>query len=109
MTGMSMEYAALADAISEVRRVEAELDQGRTVLHRSFGGFLGGGWTGQAADSFRGGWDDWSAGVGEVLSSLSSIADLLEQHGRELRGLDDVVQGNVDGLHSRLGGTGGQY
>jgi WXG100 family type VII secretion target len=106
---MSMEYGPLADAIAEVRRVGGDLDHGRTTLHKSFGGFLGAGWKGQAADSFREGWDDWSTGVGDVLSALATIGDLLEQHGRELQGLDGSVQGHVGALHSRLGGSGGGY
>lgn len=109
MTSMSMEYPALARAVAEVRATAEELDRGRTALHRSFGSFLGGGWTGQAAESFVGGWDDWSEGVGSVLEALRSIADLLEQHGVDLRGQDEVSALTTSQLHSRLGETGGTY
>jgi WXG100 family type VII secretion target len=106
---MSMEYPALAQAVADVRATAEELDRGRTTLHQSFGSFLGGGWTGQAADSFVGGWDDWSNGVGSVLDALQSIAGLLEDHGRDLRTHDTLAESAVTDLHSRLGGSGGSY
>jgi len=104
-----MDHPALAQAVAEVRATAEELDRGRTTLHRSFGTFLGGGWTGQAAESFVGGWDEWSEGVGSVLDALQSIAELLEQHGRDVRTQDDVAALTTGQLHARLGGTGGSY
>jgi WXG100 family type VII secretion target len=106
---MSMEYPALAQAIADVRATAEDLDRGRTTLHSSFGSFLGGGWTGQAADSFVGGWDDWSDGVGSVLDALRSIASLLEDHGRDLQGRDGAAEWSVTNLHTRLGGSGGTF
>jgi WXG100 family type VII secretion target len=109
VTSMSMDYPALAHAISEIRATADDLDRGRTTLHGSFGSFLGGGWTGQAADSFVGGWDDWSEGVASVLDALRSIADLLEQHGTDVHLQDTVAALDQGHLHARLGGTGGSY
>ena len=106
---MSMEYPALAQAIAEVRATAEDLDRGRTTLHRSFGSFLGGGWTGQAAESFVGGWDDWSEGVATVLDALRSISDLLEQHGTDLRTQDVGSALSTSHLHTRLGESGGSY
>ena len=101
-----MEFPALADAIAEIRSTADELDRGRTHLHESFGSFLGGGWQGQAAESFVGGWDDWSSGVASVLDALGDMADLLEQHGRDVQAQDVDASWSVGRLHSRLGGTG---
>jgi WXG100 family type VII secretion target len=106
---MSMEFPALAQAVVDVRATADELDRGRTTLHASFASFLGGGWTGQAAESFVGGWDDWSRGVGTVLDALQSIATLLEDHGRDLQGRDDVAELSMADLHGRLGGSGGRF
>lgn len=106
MSSMSMEYSELANALAELRGVAAELDGGRKTLHDSFGGFLGNGWKGQAADSFRGGWEDWSTGVADVLGALRTMADLMEQQGRELKGLDAATHSSIAALHSRLGGDG---
>ncbi|HEX5089815.1 MAG TPA: WXG100 family type VII secretion target [Nocardioides sp.] len=106
---MSMHYADLARAISDVRETADDLDRGRTKLHTSFGSFLGGGWRGEAAESFVGGWDDWSDGVGTVLGALHSIADLLEAHGRDLRVQDGGAESSLSTLHSRLGGSGGGH
>jgi WXG100 family type VII secretion target len=106
---MSMEYAALAQAISDVRTTADDLDRGRTTLHQSFGSFLGDGWTGQAAESFRGGWDDWSDGVASVLDALQSIASLLEDHGRDLQAHDGGAELTMTNLQARLGGSGGTY
>jgi len=104
-----MDYPALAHAIADVRSTAEELDRGRTTLHQSFGSFLGGEWTGQAAESFVGGWDDWSEGVAAVLDALRSIADLLEQHGTDLRAQDAGSASTTSHLHTRLGVTGGSY
>jgi WXG100 family type VII secretion target len=104
-----MDYPALAQAVAEVRTTAEELDQGRTTLHQSFGAFLGGGWTGLAAESFVEGWDDWSEGVASVLDALGSIATLLEDHGRDLHGSDDAAEWSMTNLHTRLGGSGGNY
>jgi WXG100 family type VII secretion target len=106
---MSMEYAALANAISDVRTTADDLDRGRTTLHQSFGSFLGDGWTGQAAESFRGGWDDWAAGVASVLDALQSIASLLEDHGRDLQAHDGGTELTMTNLQARLGGSGETY
>jgi WXG100 family type VII secretion target len=106
---MSMDHGALAQAIAEVRATADDLDRGRTTLHRSFGSFLGGGWTGRAAESFVDGWEDWSEGVGSVLDALAGIADLLEQHGRDVQAQDLGASWAVGDLHSRLGGAGGSY
>jgi WXG100 family type VII secretion target len=106
---MSMEFPALAQAIADVRGTADDLDRGRTSLHQSFGSFLGGGWTGQAAESFVGGWDDWSQGVGSVLDALRSIAALLEDHGRDVQARDGVAEWSVTNLHTRLGGSGGTF
>lgn len=107
MSSMSMDHPALASAVADVRATADELERGRTTLHTSFGGFLGGGWTGQAADSFVGGWDDWSEGVGKVLEALQSIAGLLEGHGVDVRAQDAGAEAAAGHLHARLGGTGG--
>jgi WXG100 family type VII secretion target len=106
---MSMEYPALAQAISDVRATADDLGQGRSTLHQSFASFLGEGWTGEAAESFRGGWDDWADGVASVLDALQSIATLLEDHGRDLRAEDGHAELSMTNLHSRLGGSGGTY
>src|SRR3954470_1638195 len=106
---MSMSYPALAHAVAELRGTADELDRGPAPLHTSFGSFLGGGWTGQAAESFVGGWDDWSDGVSAVLDALGSLTDLVVQHGRELQAEDLGASLSVDRLHSRLGGAGGGY
>jgi WXG100 family type VII secretion target len=109
MTGMSMQYPDLARAVADLRETADDLDRGRNTLHRSFGTFLGGGWKGEAAHSFVGAWDDWSDGVGTVLGALHSIADLLETHGRDLRGQDGGAELSMTNLHGRLGGSGGGY
>lgn len=104
-----MEFPALAEAVAALRSTATDLDRGRTTLHRSFASFLGGGWTGQAADSFVGGWDEWSDGVGSVLDGLASIASLLEDHGRDVQAQDDSASSASGHLQSRLGGTGGSF
>lgn len=109
MGSMSMDHPALASAVADVRATADELERGRATLHTSFGTFLGGGWTGQAAESFVGGWDDWSAGVGKVLDALQSIAGLLEGHGADVRGQDAGAEAAAVQLHARLGGTGGSW
>ena len=109
VTSMSMEFPALADAVAALRSTADDLDRGRTTLHQSFASFLGGGWTGQAADSFVSGWDEWSDGVGSVLDALASIAGLLEDHGRDVQAQDDSASSASGHLQSRLGGTGGSF
>ena len=109
MSEMSIQYAALTSAVGDVHHTADQLDQGRTHLHESFASFLGSGWTGGAAESFRDGWDDWSHGVGEVLDALRTIGDLMTEHSKDLQQHDGAVHGSMSGLQSRLGPVGQGY
>ena len=103
---MTVAQATLTGAVAELRATADDLDQARLRLHRSFSEFLGGGWTGRAADSFGSGWDDWSTGVAEVCEALRSIADLVQVHGHRLHELDAGVGDEVVLVLARLGRLG---
>jgi WXG100 family type VII secretion target len=103
LTDLAMEYGALRQAVSDLRTVRGDLTQRKQHLHDSFGGFLGSGWTGAAADSFRDGWSTWTQGVDDVLSALDSMAELLTENSRAFRTNDELTGTTMDLLHDRLG------
>ena len=104
MTDMTLEYAELRRAVADVDHVADQLEHGRTTLHSSFAEFLGTGWQGDAADSFRDGWDSWAQGVADVVDALRSMSALLTDTGRSFADHDQVNSATMQMLQSRLGG-----
>lgn len=105
MTDLTLEYAELRRAVADVDHVADELDRGRATLHSSFAGFLGTGWQGDAADSFRDGWDEWAQGVSDVVDALRSMSALLTDTARSFSDHDELNGATMQLLHSRLDGS----
>jgi WXG100 family type VII secretion target len=105
VTDLAMQYAELQRTVGDVHTARGDLAHGKQRLHDSFGDYLGTGWTGAAADSFRTGWTTWSEGVDEVLDALGSMAALLTENAREFQTHDSMSGLTMDLLQGRLGGT----
>lgn len=106
MTDLAMQYAELRRTVSDLHTTRGDLAHGKARLHESFGSYLGTGWTGAAADSFRDGWSTWAEGVDDVLDALDSMGELLTENARAFGVHDSLSGASIDRLHHRLGGAG---
>lgn len=82
LPGFEVTTAQLQAASAQLEHIGAELRSELGRLGAEADGLRGGGWRGQAAVAFQGGWAQWSAGAGEVLEALEAMARLLASTGQ---------------------------
>lgn len=102
MGQINLTHAAFAKAKSDVQAGAERLHRDRENIDLRVSGFLGSGWTGDAADSFVDAWDDWKAAAGDVLQGLRSMGELLDAAHRDFVQADDASQVNLDQIAARL-------
>jgi WXG100 family type VII secretion target len=105
MSSLQLRYAALSAASGTISSVFDELTGAGQTLDGRATAFLGSGWQGQAAEAFRTGYDEWSAGAREVLAALVEMGVLIDQANQRFAGTDVGVDTAMQNLHARLGGT----
>jgi WXG100 family type VII secretion target len=103
VTELAIQYGELQRTVADLHATHGELARGKGRLHESCGSYLGTGWTGAAADSFRDGWSTWAEGVDDVLDALGSMGELLTENARAFRSDDSLTGSSIDRLHHRLG------
>lgn len=99
-----MAQAPLQVAVDEVltarRRIDAigeDVRVGVDALVSQVENLLGGQWSGTAATSFQGPWNDWVAGGRDILHALDATAALLGRAAAEYAAQE---QGNTDAVHA---------
>ncbi len=97
-----LSHPDLADTVTLLRRVGADLDRQREVVARQVDSLLDGGWSGAAAHAYREGWEVWHAGCVEVLAALHTMTDLMVEAGGELDATDDGVRAALSTLTAQL-------
>lgn len=102
MTGFDAELGALDEAAQAVRRAAAQLRRDRDDVHRRVAGFLGHGWTGQAADSFVDAWRGWWCGTVDVLDGLDAMGALLATTREDYASVDAGSAAGVARVADRL-------
>ncbi|MGN0065834.1 MAG: WXG100 family type VII secretion target [Nocardioides sp.] len=95
-------HEAFAKARTNVSDAQERLRNDRDRIDRRVTGFLGTGWTGEAADSVVDAWDDWKVAAGEVLEGLVAMGVLLEATHRDFVEADDASQERLDQLAARI-------
>lgn len=102
MDQINLTHAAFAKAKSDVQAGAERLHKDRDSIDQRVTGFLGSGWTGEAADSFVDAWDDWKAAAGDVLQGLNAMRELLDATHRDFVESDEFSQRSLDQLSARL-------
>lgn len=102
MTGFDAELCALDEAALAVRRAAMQLRHDRDDVHQRVAGFLGHGWTGQAADSFVDAWRAWWNGSVDVLEGLDAMSALLAVTREDYAAVDAGSAGRVTHVADRL-------
>lgn len=82
MNGFEASPAELQAAGALLDHVAEEVRGQATNLRGEVDGLLSDGWSGQAARGFAQGWREWERGANDVLSALSTMAELLGLTGR---------------------------
>ena len=106
MTDLEVQHAALSHASSAIDAVHEQLTSAGHRLEDRARAYLGSGWQGRAADGFRVGYDEWSAGAREVLAAVRQMGVLVDEANQRFVGTDQSVDASMQ-LHIRLGGVGG--
>lgn len=104
--GINLTHEAMRKAVADLQKAEQRLARDRRRAEREVAGFLGGGWTGAAADSFADAWTEWLAAADQVEAGLGAMSelvdaaylDLVHQDGESQRALDRISQRIVDRL-----------
>lgn len=84
---MSAELNSLADG----------LRSGLGSLDGEVSGLLGSGWTGSAASSYSGVWQEWHQGAAEVVEGLSRMSGLLQDAAAHYSSTDAEQAGGISG------------
>lgn len=95
-------HAAMRTAIGDVTRARDLLADQRVRADQRMSGFLGGGWTGAAADSFADAWADWKVAADRVEGGLDAMQQLLDAAHRDLTVQDDDSQRALDQISQRI-------
>lgn len=102
MSQINLTHAAFAKVRSDVQVGAERLTSSRDSIDHRVSGFLGSGWTGEAADSFVEGWSDWKSAAGEILDGLSAMGELLDAAHRDFVAADESSQRSLDAISARL-------
>ena len=97
-------YAALDNAVAEVRLAAGDLEGARREAASLIDRLLDGGWSGAAAESFGAAWEEWLAGEEQVRSALASIEAALVATGDQLSTADHDTGARLARMIGRLGG-----
>jgi len=95
--------AALDRASARVGAVRDDIIDGHAVLTRQVDALLDAGWTGRAAEQFRGAWAQWCEGMSDVLAGLGVESAAIASTRAGLTGTDDERAAAVRLLQARLG------
>jgi WXG100 family type VII secretion target len=97
-----LEHQAMRTAMADVAAASARLAEGKAAADARVSGFLGTGWQGVAADSFRDAWGDWTVAAGQVKDGLDAMAALLDAAHRDMIAQDEQSQADLDRLAARI-------
>jgi WXG100 family type VII secretion target len=99
---IALDHQAFLDAIADVQRGAAVLDDEREAIGREVNALLDA-WTGIAGEAFAEGWAEWQRGAVEVLEGLQAMVRLLEAVHDDLSRRDVDSQADLDRITARLG------
>jgi WXG100 family type VII secretion target len=99
---VNMEHEAMRAALADVAAASSRLAEGRRAADARVAGFLGTGWQGVAADSFRDAWTDWTLAAGQVEDGLDAMGALLDAVHRDMTERDDRARADLDQISRRI-------
>lgn len=99
---IALDPAAHASTTAAVRQRLEHLEERRRAAEQSVERVLAT-WRGDAADLFRGRWEEWNLGALGVIVQLAAAADALDLVRRDLTGADQQSAQSVGRLAGRLG------
>lgn len=99
---INMEHQAMRRAMADVASASRRLAEGKAAADARVDGFLGSGWQGVAADSFRDAWGDWLVAAGQVKDGLDAMEQLLDAVHRDMVSRDESSQANLDTISARI-------
>jgi WXG100 family type VII secretion target len=99
---IALDHEAFLDAIANVKRSAAVLDDERESIGRDVNAMLDA-WTGIAGDAFAEVWEEWQHGALEVLEGLRAMGRILEAVHDDLSRRDVDSQVHLGRITARLG------
>ena len=99
---MQMILEAFDKGLDDVRSASDRLTTDRGAIDRRVRGFLGHGWTGVAAESFVGAWEDWVTAAVDVQEGLVAMSELLVAARHDFVAQDEASQQALDAISARI-------
>lgn len=103
LTDLAADYPAMQKARDEIAAIAESLTNEHRKLTTDMAAFLGGDWTGRAAESFRTHFDEWVHGADTLLAGLGTEATLIDETMRLIQAQDEHIVGDLNRLAQRLG------
>ena len=99
---MQMHHDAFGRGRADVAEASQALEQARRSIDQRVSGFLGSGWTGDAAEAFGDAWEQWLTGAADVKEGLDAMAALLEATQRDWVQQDEGSQHRLDVVSAHI-------
>ena len=99
---ITLDPAAHAATTASVRLRLEQLEERRRSAERSVEHVLAS-WRGDAAELFRGRWEEWNRGALAVIDQLTTEVDALDQVRRDFTRVDDASAQSAGRITGRLG------
>lgn len=101
--GITASHLAFRTAVADVAAADDRLRSDRDRVERQVEPLLDGGWGGPAATAYSQGWEEWRAGVREVLDGLTAMGRLLDAADVRFVETDRGSGASIARLAARLG------
>lgn len=102
--GVEVVFDVLQQGSYEVRDASGKLREERQAVTTAFLKVVGGDWTGSAADSFRGVYEQWNTGLEQVEQGLADMGQLIDDTKRDFSDTEGGVTDGVSAIAARLDG-----
>ena len=97
MSDLQVTAPELVAVSAELQSLAEGLRSGLGSLDSEVSGLLGSGWTGSAASSYAGVWQEWHQGAAQVVEGLSRMSGLLQDAAAGYSSTDAETAGDISG------------
>ncbi|MBW3086638.1 hypothetical protein KEM60_02867 [Austwickia sp. TVS 96-490-7B] len=88
MSGFSAQFEGFARARKEMLDVEEALRAAKSRASASVAELTDTGWSGQASQDFVAGWQEWTSGADDLLTSLNQLSEAIDQSAADYHARD---------------------
>jgi WXG100 family type VII secretion target len=97
VSDLQVTASELVAVSAELNSLTESLRSGLGALDSDVSGLLGAGWTGSAASSYSGVWQEWHQGASQVVEGLSRMSGLLQEAAAHYSSTDTATAADISG------------